>query len=379
LEASPRVRIAQLAPPFESVPPTAYGGTERVVATLCNELVRLGHEVTLLAAGSSGTSARLIPTAPRPLWHYDPPLNDFGPFLTMAIDTVWDHLDEFDIVHSHLDYWGFGLARRAPAPVLTTLHGRLDLPELQPLYRQFDDVPLVSISNAQRQPVAWANFVDTVYHGIDIDEFTYRPKSDGYLAFLGRISRDKGLDTAIRVARESGRTLKVGARMPQRHTHDHNVRADWEYFEDVIQPLLKDDHVEFVGEVSGKQKDEFLGGAAALLFPIRWPEPFGLVMAEALACGAPVIALNYGSVPEVVTDGVSGFVCSSEDDLLEAIGRVDEIDRATCRAEAERRFSPAAMAAAYMTIYERLVSSHEILRFPPTLARANRPSAASDD
>lgn len=345
------MRIAQLAPPFETVPPLRYGGTERVVATLTEELVRRGHDVTLFAAGGSQTSARLLPTVERALWYQRPRPTDFNPYWATTLGRVWRHIDEFDIIHSHLDFFGYPLARAGGRPVVTTLHGRLDLPDLQPLYREFDDVPLVSISDAQRQPMPNANWAATVYHGIELDELTFNPNMGGYLAFLGRISPEKGLDTAIRVARRAGVPLLIAARMPLPHLHDPNVRADWEYWENEVQPLLESKQVELLGQLGGKDKDEFLHNAAALLFPIRWPEPFGLVMVEALACGTPVLALDEGSVPELVDDGRTGFICKTEDELVEAVGRIPDLDRAQCRAEAERRFSPGAMVDAYERVY----------------------------
>jgi glycosyltransferase involved in cell wall biosynthesis len=348
------MRIAQVAPPFESVPPTRYGGTERVVSTLTEELVRRGHDVTLFASGDSRTAARLEPTVDEAVWHRQPPLSDLNPFWSMTLDAIWAHVNDFDVIHSHLDYWGFPLAHHAPTPVLTTLHARLDLPELQPLYRRFHDVPLVSISDAQRQPVGWANFVATVYHGIELDQLTFNPASGRYLAFLGRISPEKGLDSAIRVARRAGWPLRIAARKPLRHSREPNVRADWEHYQHAIKPLLDDDQARLVGEVDGPTKDQFLGNAAALLFPIRWPEPFGLVMVEALACGTPVIALRNGSVTEVIEHGETGFVCDSEDELVQAIARIGELDRARCRKVAELRFSPGRMADEYEQVYAGL-------------------------
>ncbi len=235
-----------------------------------------------------------------------------------------------------------------------------------PLYQQFDDVPLVSISDAQRQPVPHARWMDTIYHGIELDEFTFNPDVGGYLAFLGRISPDKGLDIAIRVARRVGVPLLIAARMPLPQLQDPNVRADWEYWENEVQPLLEGKQVELLGQLGGKDKDDFLRNAAALLFPIRWPEPFGLVMVEALACGTPVLAFRRGSVSEVVEDGVTGFVRDTEDELVEAVARVTELDRARCRAEAERRFSPAAMADGYERVYRRLVGDAEERVHPGT-------------
>jgi glycosyltransferase involved in cell wall biosynthesis len=348
------MRIAQIAPPFESVPPTHYGGTERVIATLTEELARRGHDVTLFASGDSRTSARLVATVRQALWSRRELCHDFGPYWSVVLGKVLREIREFDIVHAHIDYAGFPLARSAPCPVVTTLHGRLDLPELVPLYQEYEDLPLVSISDAQRVPIPHANWVATIHHGIDLDQFTFNPVPGSYLAFLGRISPVKGLDTAIHVARRAGLPLKIAARMPLPFTHDPEVRADWDHFESVVQPLLRGPDVELIGQVGGSQKDEFLRNARALLFPIRWPEPFGLVMAEAMACGTPVVALRGGSVAEVVEHGVTGFVCETEDELVQAIGRLDEIDRAACRAQAEQRFSPSAMAGQYEQVYERL-------------------------
>jgi glycosyltransferase involved in cell wall biosynthesis len=350
------MRIAQVAPPFESVPPVRYGGTERVVSTLTEELVRRGHDVTLFASGDSRTSARLVSTVDQALWHQTPRPKDFAPYWAITLGHLWEHIEEFDVVHSHLDYFAYPTARAAVRPVLTTLHGRLDLPEHQPLYRYFRDVPLVSISDAQRRPVPDANWLATIYHGIELGEFTLNPQMGGYVAFLGRISRDKGLDTAIRAARRAGVPLRIAARMPLPDRQDADVQADWSYWQEEIQPLLKGRQVELVGELADRDKAEFLRNAAALLFPIRWPEPFGLVMVEALACGTPVLALNGGSVPEVIQDGVTGFIRETEDELVDVLGRITELDRTRCRKEAERRFSPAAMAAAYEQVYARVVA-----------------------
>lgn len=349
------MRIAQIAPPFESVPPARYGGTERVVSTLTEELVRLGHDVTLFASGDSRTAARLVPTVDTALWHADLPYRDLVAFSVVTLGKVARELGNFDVIHNHLDYLGYVLARMAPCPVVTTVHGRLDLPEYGHVYKEFNDVPLVSISDAQRRPVENANWVATVYHGIPLEEFTFNPRPGRYVAFLGRISPEKGLDTAIRVARQAGVPLRIAARKPLRIKGDPNVQADWEHYRNEIKPLLERGQATLIGEVAGEDKDHFLRNAAALLFPIRWPEPFGLVMAEALACGTPVIALRDGSVPEVIEDGVTGFICSNEEEMVAAIGRIGEIDRARCRAEAERRFSPVAMVKAYERLYERLL------------------------
>lgn len=351
------LRIAQAAPPFESVPPAGYGGTERVVCVLTEELVKRGHDVTLFASGDSRTSAHLEPIVERALWHQQMRYRDFTPFWSMALGRLMQDLQSFDVIHSHLDYFGFPLARITPSPVVTTLHGRLDQPELQPLYGAFPDVPLVSISDAQRRPVPSANWVDTVYHGIDLESFTFRDKQGEYLAFLGRISPEKGLDVAVRIARAVGMPLKIAARKPLPFKQDPEVRRDWEYYQDSIRPLLQKQGVEFIGEVDGTAKDEFLGRAAALLFPIRWPEPFGLVMVEAMACGTPVLALRDGSVPEIVEHGKSGFVCRDEQELVAATREIASLNRGECRREVEQRFSPAAMAEGYERVYAHLMAT----------------------
>jgi glycosyltransferase involved in cell wall biosynthesis len=353
------LRIAQVAPPFETVPPTKYGGTEFVVATLTEELVRRGHDVTLFAAADSRTSARLVPVIDQALWHHPASYRDFLPFWNITLGKLASRLAEFDVVHSHIDHLGFPLSRVAPCPFVTTLHGRLDLPELGPLYAEFPDTPVVSISNAQRGPIGAANWVDTVYHGVPLADHIFNPQRGDYLAFLGRISPEKGLDSAIRVARRAGLPLKIAARMPLPFQGDANARADWEYYETQIAPSLQDPGVEFIGEVGGREKNDFLRNAAALLFPIRWPEPFGLVMIEALACGTPVLALRHGSVPEVVEQGVTGFICDNEDELTTATRLLDEIDRARCRLAAERRFSAPTMANAYERVYQQLVEQYE--------------------
>jgi glycosyltransferase involved in cell wall biosynthesis len=350
-----RLRIAQLAPPFESVPPRAYGGTERVVSTLTEELVRRGHDVTLFASGDSHTSARLVPIVAESLWHHDPPCNDFTAHQAAIFGTILDALDEFDIVHSHLDFHGFPLAHAPAGPFVTTLHGRLDVPHLLRTYQAFAQLPFVSISHAQRRPLAGANWVATIHHGIDLRAFTFSPQPGHYLAFLGRISPEKGLDTAIRVARRAGWPIKIAARLPLPFSHDPEVQRDWDYYEHAVKPLLGEPGVELIGEVGGEQKAAFLRQAAALLFPIRWPEPFGLVMAEALACGTPVIAFREGSVPEVLEDGVTGYIRHFESELVEAVGQLDKLDRLACRQTAERRFSPQAMTDAYERVYLRLL------------------------
>jgi len=369
--------IAHRAPPFETVPPVGYGGTERVVSTLTEELVQRGHDVTLFASADSHTTARLVPIVDVALWHHDPPSNEFGLHRSAIFGTILDEIGAFDIVHSHLDFNGFPLAHAPRRTMLTTLHGRLDVPSLLPTYRAFADLPLVSISNAQRRPLLGANWVGTVHHGIDLNLFTFNPRPGQYLAFLGRISPEKGLDVAIRVARRAGWPLRIAARPPLSFSRNPEMERDRDYFEHVIQPLLSEPGIELIGEVGGAQKDEFLHNAAALLFPIRWPEPFGLVMPEALACGTPVLALREGSVPEVLENGVTGFICHFEDELVRAVARIPELDRHRCRSEAERRFSPAAMADAYERIYARsLVAPNGVVHAEPAGASRVRARTA---
>ncbi len=356
-----RLRIAQVAPPLERVPPLGYGGTERVVYLLTEELVRRGHEVTLFASGDSRTSARLVPIVERALWH-DARYRDAGPLWAAALGRVTRHVDEFDVVHSHVEFSLYPVARLCRTPVISTLHGRLDRPELAPLYREFRDLPLVSISDAQRAPLPDVNWVATVYNGIDLDELPFQPRSGGYLAYLGRISPEKGLDAAIRVARRVGLPLRIAAREPLPSRDDPNVRADWEYYECIVKPLLREPGIEFIGEVTGREKAALLGGARALLFPIAWPEPFGLVIAETLACGTPVVAFRRGSVPEVIDHGVTGLICrpGDEDQMVAVIeDRLAGLDRHACRRVAESRFSAAAMAAGYERAYARLLEDRE--------------------
>lgn len=341
------MRIAQVAPLFESVPPQAYGGTERIVHYLTEALVDVGEEVTLFASGDSRTSARLVPNCPHAL-RLDASCRDhFAPHVVM-LEEVARRADEFDVIHFHCDYLHYPLSRRSGYRHVTTLHGRLDMPELQPLYRQFADVPLVSISNAQRKPLPLANWVATVPHGLPADLYAGSERPGDYLAFLGRISPEKGLDRAIEIALRVGIPLRVAAKVD---------RADREYFRVRIEPLFEraGKLVEFIGEIGEAQKQDFLGQARALLFPIDWPEPFGLVMIEAMACGTPVIAFDCGSVPEVIDDGVTGFIVSSVDEAVEAVGRSGEIDRGACRRVFERQFTAPRMANDYLQVYRTVM------------------------
>jgi glycosyltransferase involved in cell wall biosynthesis len=339
------VRIAQVAPLYESVPPRLYGGTERVVSYLTEELVRQGHHVTLFASGDSVTSARLVPCSPRSLRQdegcRDPLARHF-----LLLEEVFAAAAQFDVLHFHIDFLHFPLSRRVTVPTLTTLHGRLDLPDLALLYREYREMPLVAISDAQRSVLPAAAWHGTVHHGVSDRLLGYRKGHGGYLAFLGRISPEKRLDRAIEIARRAGRRLLVAAKVD---------RADAEYFEKEIEPLLSDPHVTFLGEIGESEKNEFLGGAAALLFPIDWPEPFGLVLIEAMACGTPVIAYRGGSVEEIVSPGETGFIVSNLDEAVEAVARLGEIDRRHCRRVFEKCFTAGRMARDYTRLYAELL------------------------
>ncbi|WOH54373.1 glycosyltransferase family 4 protein [Bradyrhizobium sp. sBnM-33] len=343
------MRIAQIAPLFESVPPRLYGGTERVVAYLTEELVRQGHQVTLFASEDSITSVELVPCTPRAL-RLDPDVRDALPHHMVMLDKVRERAEEFDILHFHVDYMHFPLFRSERGRTLTTLHGRQDLADHMPFYRRFSDMPLVSISNAQRAPLPGVNFVGTVYHGLPVGLHTPNLDRHGdYLAFLGRISPEKRPDRAIAIARAAGLPLKMAAKVD---------KADDAYFRDVIAPMLDGGGVEFIGEINDNAKGEFLGQAAGLLFPIDWPEPFGLVMIEAMACGTPVLAFRCGSVPEIVEDGLTGRIVSDVDEAVRAVPELLALDRKAIRARFEERFSAARMAADYVKIYQKMLRKH---------------------
>jgi glycosyltransferase involved in cell wall biosynthesis len=347
------MKIAQVAPLTEAVPPKLYGGTERVVAYLTDALVELGHEVTLFASGDSVTKATLAPIWPRAL-RLDPNVRDHFVPMFMQLETVARRAHEFDVIHSHLDYFGYPLLRRLGTPSITTLHGRLDLPELPVLYDLYGDIPVVSISDSQRVPLPQANYVATVLHGLPQDLLAKGSGRGGYLAFLGRISPEKAPDAAIRIAAKAGIPLKIAAKVD---------RVDEEYFKTTVEPLLSLGDVEFIGEIREDQKEEFLGNAAALLFPIAWREPFGLVMIEAMACGTPVVAVENGSVPEVLENGVTGFIVHSEQEAIDAVGRIGSLDRDRIRAEFDRRFTAHRMAQNYLKLYARLMQARRV----PTL------------
>jgi glycosyltransferase involved in cell wall biosynthesis len=344
------MRIAQVAPLFESVPPKYYGGTERVVSYLTEELVRQGHDVTLFASGDSVTKAHLVAACRRSL-RLDKRCVDQLSHQILMLEHVFQRAAEFDIIHFHVDYMHFPLSRRQQITHVTTLHGRLDIPDLVPLYLEYRDMPLVSISYVQREPLAWANWQATVYHGLPPDIFQFREPPGDYLAFLGRISPEKRVDRAIEIARQVGMPVKIAAKVD---------RVDQDYFESVVKPLLKDPVVEFVGEIGDGEKEEFLGHAYALLFPIDWPEPFGLVMIEAMACGTPVIAYRSGAVPEVMEEGHTGFIVEGVEDAVQAVRRVPELSRKRCREIFDQRFTAARMARDYVEVYERLIKRNQI-------------------
>jgi glycosyltransferase involved in cell wall biosynthesis len=338
------MRIAQVAPLYEAVPPKLYGGTERVVSLLTEELVRRGHEVTLFASGDSVTSARLAAVTER-AQRLDATNRDLLAADTIRqLDLVFGNAGDFDAIHCHVDYLAYPFSGLVPTPTLHTVHGRLDLSYLTPIYRQFKHVPLVSISDAQRAPLAdiGVTWTGTVHHGLAPERFAFSPTPGDYLAFLGRLSPEKQPDVAIEVARRTGLPLRIAAKIDA---------ADRDYHERVVAPLLDHPLIEFVGEIGDADKSAFLGGARALLFPIDWPEPFGLVMLEAMACGTPVIARPRGSVPEIVRPGVSGFIGESVAELVAAVSRVDTIDRAECRRDFERRFSVGRMVDDYEALY----------------------------
>jgi glycosyltransferase involved in cell wall biosynthesis len=349
------MKIAQIAPLIESVPPRLYGGTERVVSYLTEELVRQGHEVTLFATGDSVTSAELVSCAPTAL-RLDPKIRDWIPYYMLMLDRVRKCAEDFDILHFHIDQFHFPLFRHMAERTLTTAHGRQDLPDLVPLYVGFSDMPLVSISNAQRKVVANANFVGTVHHGLPVDlhKPIFQPRG-GYLAFLGRISPEKRPDRAIQIARALGIPLKIAAKID---------KADEVYFRELIAPLLDGPGVEFIGEINEAAKNEFLGEALALLFPIDWPEPFGLSLIEAMACGTPVLAFRCGSVPETVDHGVTGLIVESMEEAIAALPRVMGLDRRAVRRRFEERFTATRMAKDYLSVYRSLLERAQSGDFP---------------
>ena len=354
------MKIAQVAPLMESVPPRLYGGTERVVSYLTEELVNKGHEVTLFASGDSTTSACLVSCANTAL-RLDPNVIDPIPYYMLMLDRVRRHAGEFDILHFHIDYLHFPLFRYRAARTVTTLHGRQDLPDIKPIFLGFDDMPLVSISCDQRRPVASANFAATIHHGLPLNLMkpNFEPRG-GYLAFIGRISAEKRPDRAIAIARRLGIPLKIAAKVD---------RVDEPYFREQIAPLINGLDVQFIGEINEKNKNEFLGNSLGLLFPIDWPEPFGLVMIEAMACGTPVLAFRCGSVPEIIDEGITGMIVDTMDEAFAAIPRLLAMDRKLVRRRFEERFSSDRMARDYLKLYRKMLrdKSSESIDAEPTL------------
>jgi len=340
------MRIAQVSPLIESVPPKYYGGIERIVAYLTEELITQGHDVTLFASGDSATTAPLVSVVDDALrlGNLDDPL----PYHILLLEALAKRRHEFDVVHYHLGFEHFPLARHMGTPNVTTQHGRLDLTGIQIMLREFADLPVVSISNHQRRPIPDANWIETVSNGIPEDLFTYQSKAGNYLAFLGRASPEKGLHTALEIAEACGMDLKIAAKVD---------KVDEEYFAQRVQPFLKQPNVEFLGEIAETEKNDLLGNAAAMLFPIDWPEPFGLVMIEAMACGTPVIAFRRGSVPEVIDHGKTGFIVQSIEEAVTAVGKIDTISRQHCRDVFTERFTSKCMANGYLDVYKKLIET----------------------
>ena len=335
------MRIAQVAHLTESVPPKMYGGSERIIAYLTDELVHVGHDVTLFASADSVTTARLEPVCGDAVRNPETE-SERMVRLTLLQERVLQLSAQYDIIHAHLDFLAFPLARRCKTPIVTTVHGRLDLPELQTVYREFSEIPLVSVSDAQRQPCRWANWKATVHHGLPRDLYRFNSGKGGYLAFLGRISPEKGPAAAIEVAKRSGLPLRIAAKLDS---------ADVTYYEEIIRPLLREGSIEYVGELTDCEKNTFLGDALALICPFQ-AESFGLVLIEALACGTPVLVYNHGSFPEIVEDGETGFLCAHIEDMVKAIDRLSAIDRARCRRSFEERFTSARMTQEYVRVYD---------------------------
>ncbi len=338
------MNIAQVAPLYESVPPKMYGGTERVVSYLTEELVRQGHNVTLFASGDSVTNAHLISPIKQSL-RLNRCIDPIAHHITLA-ETVLREAHRFDVIHFHIDYLHFPLFRRTQHPFITTLHGRLDISDLFPLFEKFCDIPVTSISHSQRTPLPWVNWIGTVYHGLPHNLYKFQEGDGEYLAFLGRICPEKGVDRAIHIAKRTGIPLRIAAKVD---------KVDQRYFEESIKPLLQDPLIDFIGEIGEKEKEKFLGQAKALLFPIDWPEPFGLVMIEALACGTPVIAYNCGSVPEVLEPGVTGFIVRNMEDAVRAVEKLHLISRKRCRKIFEERFTASQMAEGYISLYKQVI------------------------
>ena len=341
------MKIAQIAPLYESVPPKYYGGTERVVSYLTEELVRQGHEVALFASGDSITKAHLVAACRQSLRMNKGCVDQLAHHI-LLLEQIAKTGDQFDVVHFHTDYLHFPTSRRSNFPHVTTLHGRLDIPDLGPLYREFLEVPVISISDAQREPLGWLNWQGTVYHGLPEDLYKFQPSPGKYLAFLGRISPEKRVDRAIEIANRIGMELKIAAKVDA---------VDQDYFESEIKPLLKSPLVDYIGEIGDGEKQDFLGNAHTLLFPIDWPEPFGMVMIEAMACGTPIVAYPKGSVPEILESGVTGFIAGDLEEAVRAVERTRTLSRQRCRQVFEERFTVSRMAHDYLSLYQRLMTT----------------------
>lgn len=365
------MKIAQVAPLYERVPPLCYGGTERVVSYLTEELIRQGHEVTLFASGDSITRAALVSSCERSL-RLKSECVDYLAYHILQLERVFQQAETFDVIHFHTDYLPFPFLRRRNIRHVTTLHGRLDIPDLVPLYREFQDMPVVSISDAQRVPLSWINWIATVYHGLPLESYDFYPQAGSYLVFMGRISPEKGVDRAIEIAQLAKMPLKIAAKVDS---------TDCQYFETTIRPRLDHPLVEFIGEIGEKEKGALLGNAYALLFPINWSEPFGLVMIESLACGTPIIAYRNGSVPEIVSDGSNGFVVDSVEASVRALEKIPHLDRRYCRQVFEDRFSATRMAHNYLTVYDRLHKAKPQRSHPrrrSSVVRQNSEEASAD-
>jgi glycosyltransferase involved in cell wall biosynthesis len=346
------MKIAQVAPLIESVPPKGYGGTERVVSYITEELVRLGHDVTLFASGDSVTRAKLVSPVARGLRLENQ--QDFASlYHTIMVDQVFKMAASFDVIHFHIDYFHLPLACRSKTPYLTTMHGRLDVPSLPPLFRHFPNAPLVSISQSQRAPLPWANWRATVHHGLPTDLYSFHSGPGEYFAFVGRMSSEKRVDRAIEIAEHCGVPIYIAAKID---------KTEEAYFNEYLKPLFRSRYVNYVGEIGEMEKNEFLGRAKALLFPIDWPEPFGLVQIESFACGTPVVAYKAGSVPEVMAHGVTGFIVENQKEAFEAASRVESIDRGRCREVFEKRFTAERMATDYLRAYEAEIFKEQDLQ-----------------
>lgn len=341
------MRIAQISPLYESVPPRYYGGTERVVSYLTEELINQGHDVTLFASGDSITNANVVSHVQEAL-RLNPAVKDPIAHHIVQLQDIIERANEFDVIHFHTDYLHFPFSALLRTPHVTTLHGRLDIPDLKYVYDRFPKQPVISISNSQRLPLPQANWIGTVYHGLPMNLYSLGAGDGDYVAFIGRISPEKRPDRAIEIARRAGIKIKIAAKVD---------KADEVYYEQEIRPLIEQAHVEFIGEIGEDRKNEFLGRAKALLFPIDWPEPFGMVMIESMACGTPVIAYPHGSVPEVIADNVNGFIVHSLGAAIAALENVEKLDRRTVRKYFEEHFSAATMAKRYVQLFEKLQPS----------------------